>query len=454
MADPQQRASSEDALRRHIAWRGLERCEAQIGGDSLHGILGGMRYDSQGRDFARAPSPQVRNDLGSRVARIHAALDDAPRLAFRELEQRFNQLDLRTIAPILTGMVRDIALYVGTGAVVGGGLGFIFGGGVGAIPGAALGAEAGTLALNLIGLASLVAELGKVIPEALQHYVEGFREAWGATPEPGQRNAAGNSGSYSGSATFGAHEIARGHILMLSGLLMGVMLWISKGGVGRSKLLAEIRANPRMGAPMARWVEASEGRFPAQLRTLAERETPAGGQGSLPKATPVRTKAPATTGSAAGTKPASPAAQPLNAGSDLHKATRWQEYVDNGGTWKYERWSNVYDANMTRASAANEAVDAYHQTLDWGQREVTVTSNVDGVDYARRLDIADVASQRGIEYKTGYQYGSADNLWEVARDQSLVENGWDIQWVFRDSASQPLLDALDQAGIRYSIGPP
>jgi len=142
----------------------------------------------------------------------------------------------------------------------------------------------------------------------------------------------------------------------------------------------------------------------------------------------------------------------LTAGSDLHRATRWQEYQDNGGTWTYDRWSNVYDANMTRASAADEAVDAYHANLGWGQREVTVNANVDGVDYARRLDIADVATQRGIEYKTGYQTATQDNLWEVTRDQALAQSGWDIQWVFRDTASQPLQDALTNAGIKFKFG--
>jgi hypothetical protein len=146
------------------------------------------------------------------------------------------------------------------------------------------------------------------------------------------------------------------------------------------------------------------------------------------------------------------ASQELTPGSELHKETRWQEYQDNGGTWNYDRWSNVYDANGNRASLANEAVDAYQATLGWGQREVTLNATVDGVDYARRLDIADVATQRGIEYKTGYQYASQDNLWEVARDQALVQNGWDIEWVFRDAVSRPLLDALEKAGIRYRTG--
>ncbi len=31
------------------------------------------------------------------------------------------------------------------------------------------------------------------------------------------------------------------------------------------------------------------------------------------------------------------------------KAARWEEYQANGGKWDYDRWSNVYDANMLNA---------------------------------------------------------------------------------------------------------
>lgn len=69
----------------------------------------------------------------------------------------------------------------------------------------------------------------------------------------------------------------------------------------------------------------------------------------------------------------------------------------------------------------------------------------------RRLDIADEAALRGIEYKTGYQYASEENLWEVSRDAILVKGGWSIEWVFQGTASQPLLEALKKAKIPYSF---
>jgi uncharacterized protein DUF4157 len=136
----------------------------------------------------------------------------------------------------------------------------------------------------------------------------------------------------------------------------------------------------------------------------------------------------------------------LKAGSPEHKAARWQEYLDRGGTWKYERWSNVYESNMKQARVGNAASDAYQQQLGWGKREVTV--DVEGVN--RRLDIADVPKRRGVEVKTGDQYLTQDNAWEILRDRVLVEQKWDIEWHFEGYASKPLLKALQDAGIRVT----
>ncbi|VTR96974.1 hypothetical protein [Tuwongella immobilis] len=106
-------------------------------------------------------------------------------------------------------------------------------------------------------------------------------------------------------------------------------------------------------------------------------------------------------------------------GSAEHKALRWQEYKARGGDWSFERWEKTYELNMERATKAYEAVNKYHGQLGWGKREVTI--DVEGVP--RRLDIADVARQRGVEYKTGYQSRTQDNLWEIARDEALVKQG-------------------------------
>jgi hypothetical protein len=144
---------------------------------------------------------------------------------------------------------------------------------------------------------------------------------------------------------------------------------------------------------------------------------------------------------------------------DPHRVEAWKQYLDSGRTLGYAHWARVHDVNQTQASKAAGAVTAYQQTLGWGRTEVTVHVEIDGVQYARRLDIADndPAVLKGVEVKTGYQTlttGKNSNEWEIKRDKVLVENGLDIQWVFRDVTQRPsenLLKALDEANIKWTI---
>jgi hypothetical protein len=119
-------------------------------------------------------------------------------------------------------------------------------------------------------------------------------------------------------------------------------------------------------------------------------------------------------------------------GTPAHRAARWQEYQARGGDWSYERWTRVYEENLERAKRAHKAADDYHRTLGWGRREVTV--DVEGVP--RRLDIADEATLRAREVKTGYQSATQENLWEIQRDQILREKGWDLEWYFEGTANE------------------
>ena len=97
------------------------------------------------------------------------------------------------------------------------------------------------------------------------------------------------------------------------------------------------------------------------------------------------------------------------------------------------------------------------QTLDWGEGtrlEATVQAEIEGQLYDRRLDIANERLQRGYEVKTGDQYareGPRGNLWEIARDEALRAQEWDIRWYFVEGshASRNLLQALREANIPY-----
>ena len=136
-------------------------------------------------------------------------------------------------------------------------------------------------------------------------------------------------------------------------------------------------------------------------------------------------------------------------GTPEHKQMRWEEYQENGGKLDYDSWSKKYDVCMQNAAKGNAAADAYMEDVGWGKREVTVEASLSNEDkVSRRLDIADAATQRGIEVKSGNYFSLDKNIaYEVERDAALVQDGWSIEWHIDGKASQPLLDALKEAGI-------
>jgi hypothetical protein len=151
------------------------------------------------------------------------------------------------------------------------------------------------------------------------------------------------------------------------------------------------------------------------------------------------------------------------AGSPEHKQQRWEEYLEDkrakGETPKsYAEWSNIYEPNMDKARKSREATQDYRERLiqndeNWPDYEVTV--NVDSQGTERRLDIADVAQQRAIEHKKyegGTVYNRDEIVWEHERDALLVQQGWDIEWVFDGcEPSAPLRKALEDANIRIRV---
>ncbi|MBC8161929.1 MAG: hypothetical protein H7Z42_11995 [Roseiflexaceae bacterium] len=152
-------------------------------------------------------------------------------------------------------------------------------------------------------------------------------------------------------------------------------------------------------------------------------------------------------------------------GSNEHRAQRWQEYTDRMKAEGKEpmpqsQWNNTYDANMQKAHRSSEAVQAYRDRRvadgeNWPDYEITV--DVDAAGTKRRLDIADVRNRTAIEHKK-YEGGKVnhdpDIASEVQRDAALVRDDWQIEWVFEGcEPSQPLRDALEEAGIGITIIP-
>ena len=298
---------------REAAWRELEWAEKRLLGGSGSAATGRTGFDSRGLRIDLTPMPLL-GDLIGRTHRLRMALNLSMTRAQERLQQRFAAVHIGSIWPILQSVLYDIALYVGGGAVggaaVGGALGALAGG-VGALPaaagGAALGASSGLWAMNFIGLASMAKDLAKILPKALEHYVSGCRMAWGAAPQHragpgGGGHAIGQAPPQSAATLSAADEIAMGHVLLATALLLALMAWVTRGKGERVAVLKEIRESRRLGPKVADWVEAQEGKFGQQM-AMVQRETSGGG--AARSATPARDKpAPPARATREGTTPA------------------------------------------------------------------------------------------------------------------------------------------------------
>jgi len=138
--------------------------------------------------------------------------------------------------------------------------------------------------------------------------------------------------------------------------------------------------------------------------------------------------------------------------------TKYQARKDAAGEqpYVYERWSNVYDANQTRAIIANQRAEVYQAKMGYPDREFPV--DIEGV--TRRIDMGDQGAKFAVEYKSGTRHtatatgpdgGVGGNLWEVARDEILVEKGWTVEWVFEVAPTPKLRQALVDAGITVKV---
>ncbi|MBT2621197.1 hypothetical protein [Chryseobacterium sp. ISL-6] len=143
-------------------------------------------------------------------------------------------------------------------------------------------------------------------------------------------------------------------------------------------------------------------------------------------------------------------------GSPEHKAARWEAYQNNPkvkNKKSYEEWSNRYEANMKNAKKGNKSADEYQKEIGWGEREVPMKIDENGNPVqvkkgqeTRNLDIGDAANKKAVEVK---DYSSKkvpydkDIKAEVDFDKKLAENGWDVEWVFKDKGpSKALEEAL------------
>lgn len=146
----------------------------------------------------------------------------------------------------------------------------------------------------------------------------------------------------------------------------------------------------------------------------------------------------------------------MSSNSADHKAQRWQDYKDRNGEWTYERWQKQYHTNMSNAKKI-EREDFYKKLLGDGIKPKRIKTPFT----YRDLDIQKPNTKKMYEVKTGKEYLSTaksstklDNETRIKKDKFLVSQNYEITWILEQGGSQPLLEALKNAGIKYIIGKP
>jgi len=234
-------------------------------------------------------------DAGAEVGGVRNALAvkqalDASRPRFVELlKQQFAGLNFGMILDVLVEVMKQMALYLGGGAVLGAAAGGALGSlafGVGAIPGAAVGAQAGVAIggeiLVWMGLGMLVMDMSSTVPDLCRHVAHGFATAWHAGELPA--NATARRTTMVRQAT---ESFAQGQMLLVKAILTALVLYLSRGQA-ESSLLVRNLSKSRLGPKFAEWVGENRDRLVAhpnlQPRIASAQGKVEAGKGAATKA--------------------------------------------------------------------------------------------------------------------------------------------------------------------------
>ena len=234
-------------------------------------------------------------DAGADVGGVRNALAvrqalDASRPRFAELlRQQFAGLNFAMIVDVLYEVMKQMALYLGGGAVLGAAAGGALGSlafGVGAIPGAAVGAQAGVAIggeiLVWMGLGMLVMDMSSTVPDLCRHAAHGFATAWHAGDLPADATARRTTMLREATESF-----AQGQMLLVKAILTALVLYLSRGQV-QSSLLVRNLSKSRLGPKFAEWVGQNRDRLMAhpslQPRIASAQGQAEAGKGAATKA--------------------------------------------------------------------------------------------------------------------------------------------------------------------------
>ncbi|MCA1857554.1 DUF6531 domain-containing protein [Massilia oculi] len=190
---------------------------------------------------------------------VSQALEGAENRFRQLLKTELSGLDFSHIWSVVAEAAKEVVLYLGGGAVIGGAVGaaggFFFGG-VGAAPGAVAGASLGMKIagdiLAVMGLGSLAVYIAGSVPRIMQTAATGFASAWSAGQLPSSAD-----GAYQARIHAATESFAQCKLLLLKAVLAAIVVALSRGQLARSELIKQLNSSklgPRFGA----WIEANE----------------------------------------------------------------------------------------------------------------------------------------------------------------------------------------------------
>ncbi|NHZ42951.1 DUF6861 domain-containing protein [Massilia aquatica] len=225
---------------------------------------------------------------------VEQALETSNHLVLARLASTVEGLDFSMVRPILIGVAKEIAMYLGGGAVLGGAVGGALGalaGGVGAIPGAVVGAQVGIdiamAIMALVGLHDLAVAFVPMVSKLFSPIIDGFALAVRAGMLPLNQSARRHEMINQAAVSF-----AEGKFFLIIGLL-GAVAAVYAGKL-TSAVLKKI-AGGKLGQGFATWLAKNEqivmSHPKLRIKTSAAAEGPGKGP-SAPKPAPAQAEAP------------------------------------------------------------------------------------------------------------------------------------------------------------------
>jgi hypothetical protein len=88
-----------------------------------------------------------------------------------------------------------------------------------------------------------------------------------------------------------------------------------------------------------------------------------------------------------------------------------------------------------------------------GENKILTFMLPDGTEIVRQVDIYIPEKAYAGQLKTGRESLTAANRDAIWRDSFLVKSGITVEWILEQGGSKPLIEALQEAGIKVRIGP-